>query len=125
MEATNNIIREVKSCAIEVYETLGAGYEEDIYEEALGVEFRRRNISYEIERDVEVFYKGEKVGIHRLDFIVTANLVVELKSVTRLTKTHVKQTTTYLRSLKMKKGLLINFPYPQADKPEIKVVEIG
>ena len=72
--------------------------------------------------DVEVFYKEEKVGTHRLDFIIATNLVVELKSVSKLTKTNIKQTKAYLKSFKMQKGLLINFPYPQADKPEIKVV---
>jgi len=69
-QAINVLIGKVKSCAAEVYSALGAGYDEKIYEEALAVEFRRRRIPYEIERDVEVFSKGEKVGIHRLDFTV-------------------------------------------------------
>lgn len=125
----DKIVDEVADCAIEVYRTLGAGYEERIYEEAMAVEFRKRNLHYEIERDVEVFYKGEKVGIHRLDFIVMDPkfkhaLVVELKYATSITKSHIAQTASYLKTLKMSKGLLINFPYPQADKPEIKVVEL-
>ena len=125
----DKIVDEVADCASEVYKTLGAGYEERIYEEAMAIEFRKRNLHYEIERDVEVFYKEEKVGVHRLDFIVMDAelkhaLVVELKSATRIAKSHIAQTASYLRTLKMQKGLLINFPYPQADKPEIKVVEI-
>ncbi len=126
---SDKIMDEVKSCAIEVYETLGAGYEERIYQEAMAVEFRKRKIPYEVERDVEVFYKGEKVGIHRLDFIVMdpelkSALVVELKSATKLSKSHIAQMASYLKTLGMQRGLLINFPYPQADKPEMKVVEI-
>lgn len=123
------LLNAVKSCAIEVYKALGAGYEERIYQEAIAVEFRKRNIPYEIERDVEVFYKGEKVGIHRLDFIVMdvelkSALVVELKSATKITKSHIAQTASYLKTLKMPKGLLINFPYPQMREPEMRVVEI-
>lgn len=119
------IIDEVKSCVKEVYEILGAGYAETIYEEALGVEFRRRNIAYEIERDVEVFYKGEKVGDHSLDFIVEGKLVVELKAVlTKISKTAIKQLTGYLKTLKMRQGLLVNFPFPQKQEPTIEIVEI-
>lgn len=125
----DKIIDEIENCAVEVYKTLGAGYEERIYEEAMAVEFRKRNLPYEIERDVEVFYKGEKVGIHKLDFIVMdaelkSALVVELKSATKIQKSHIAQTASYLKTLNMPKGLLINFPYPQADKPEIKIVEV-
>ena len=121
---SEKLIDEVKSCAIEVYKALGAGYDEKIYQEAMAVEFRRRKIPYEVERDVEVFYKGDKVGIHRLDFIVMEKLVVELKSATRTSKSHIAQTASYLRTLKMSKGLLINFPYPQMREPEMRIVEI-
>jgi len=115
-------------CAVEVYKTLGAGYEERIYEEAMAVEFRKRGIPYEVERDAEVFYKGEKVGVHRLDFIVMdaeykAILVVELKSATRIAKSHIAQTASYLHTLKIRKGLLINFPYPEKEQPEFQIIE--
>jgi len=118
----DKIVDEVTDCASEVYKTLGAGYDEKIYQEAMAVEFRKRNLNYGIERDVEVFYKEEKVGTHRLDFIVKDALIVELKAATKIAKSHIAQTTSYLRTLEMQKGLLINFPYPQADKPEINVV---
>lgn len=120
----DEIINNVKECITEVYEILGGGYLETVYEEALAIEFRKRDIPYEIERNIEVLYKGEKVGTHRLDFIVMRDLVVELKSVTRLTNTYIKQIETYLKSNNMQKGLLVNFPYPQANEPEIKVIII-
>ena len=81
-----------------------------------------RNLNYGIERNVEVLYKEEKVGTYRLDFIVNDALIVELKAVKTITKSHIAQTRSYLRTLEMQKGLLINFPSPEADKPEIESV---
>lgn len=128
MEEIDKIIGIVKDCGVEVYKTLGAGYEEKIYEEAMAVEFRKRGIPYEVERDAEIFYKGDKVGVHRLDFIVMdaeykAVLIVELKSATKLHKSHIAQTASYLKTLKIPKGLLINFPYPQTEKPQFEEVK--
>ena len=116
------IVDEVTDCANEVYKTLGADYDEKIYQEAMAIEFRKRNLNYGIERNVEVLYKEEKVGTYRLDFIVNDALIVELKAVKNITKSHIAQTRSYLRTLEMQKGLLINFPSPEADKPEIESV---
>lgn len=110
--------------ANEVYKFLGGGYEETIYEEAVAVEFRKRNIKYEVEKYTEVFYKGEKVGTHRLDFIIENKLVVELKSQANITKTHIAQTICYLKTLGLKMGLLINFPYSEKDVVETEIVKI-
>ena len=123
--ATKDILtKEVTNAAKEVYKILGAGYEESIYEEAMGVEFRKRNIEYEVERNTEVFYKGERVGMHRLDFILEHKLVVELKATTRFWPSHTAQVASYLKTLGVKKGMLVNFPYPEKTVPEIKVVEV-
>ena len=75
-----NLIEQVRKSAYDVYKELGAGYNESIYEEALAIELRERKIPYEVERNTEIFYKGQKVGIHRLDFILDDKLVVELKA---------------------------------------------
>ena len=119
----DKLVEEVTDGASEVYSTLGAGYIEAIYEEAMAVEFRRRKLPYEVQRNTEVFYKGEKVGTHRLDFIVDDQLVVELKAGTRLSPSHRWQTQSYLKTLELTKCVLVNFPYPQAEQPEIDVVE--
>jgi GxxExxY protein len=118
------LIEKMKRAASEVYRVLGAGYAEEIYEEAMAVEFRRGRLKYEVERNTEVFYKGEKVGVHRLDFIVEGKLVVELKAATSISKSHIAQLTSYLKTLGMKKGMLINFPYPEKDEPEMQVVAV-
>ena len=110
----------VKESAKEIYQELGAGYNESIYEEALAVELRQRNIPYEVERNTEIFYKGAKVGIHRLDFILESKLVVELKANVAITSSHVGQTSAYLKTLKLHHGLIVNFPYPDKDSPDFK-----
>jgi len=111
---------QVKESAEEIYRELGAGYNESIYEEALAVELRQRKIPYEVERNTEIFYKGAKVGIHRLDFILESKLVVELKANVAITSSHVGQTSAYLKTLKLHHGLIVNFPYPDKDSPDFK-----
>lgn len=111
---------QVKESAEEIYRELGAGYNESIYEEALAFELRQRKIPYEVERNTEIFYKGVKVGIHRLDFILDGKLVVELKAASSVTSSHVGQTTAYLKTLKLHHGLVVNFPYPDKDSPDFK-----
>ena len=115
----------VKDCAREVYHTLGAGYMERAYAEALMVEFRLHNIEYETQRDVEILYKGHKIGTSLIDLIVKGKpeIVIELKAASKLTTRNIEQTASYLRTYKMKRGLLINFPYPYEEEPEFQVVE--
>jgi len=92
------LMTKVKEFAKEVYKILGAGYNEDIYEEALAVEMRRAKIPYDVQLNTEVMYKGEKVGLHRLDFILDRKLVVELKAGTAIQKSHKSQLNSYLKN---------------------------
>ena len=121
---TAPLIQEIKNAATEIYKELGAGYNEEIYEEAIAVELRQRKISYEVERNTEIFYKGNKVGIHRLDFILEEKLVVELKAQVSITKSHIGQTRAYLKTLKLTEGLIINFPYPDGDEPDFMEIKL-
>ena len=119
-------VSELKKQTIEsakqVYGELRAGYNEGIYEEAMAVEFRERKIPYEVERNTEIFYKGVKVGIHRLDFILEDKLVVELKAQPYIMPSHIGQTRAYLKTLKLNDGIIINFPYPDKEFPDYKEV---
>jgi len=116
------MIEKIKKFAIEVYKTLGAGYNESVYEEALSVEMRKAKMEYDIEHNIEIMYKGEKIGVHRLDFVIERKLVVELKAGTAITKSHKSQLIAYLRTLGLKEGVLINFPYPDTEEPEVEIV---
>jgi len=116
------LAEQVKTASEEVYKALGAGYNESVYEEAMAIELRARKIPYVVERNTEIFYKGEKVGIHRLDFILEEKFVVELKAQSGITQSHVGQTKAYLKTLDLKNGIVVNFPYPDKRKPQFKLI---
>ena len=118
------LISKIKGFAKEVYRSLGAGYNESVYEEAMAVEMRRSKLDYDIELNTEIMYKDEKVGIHRLDFIVERKLVIELKAAGSITKSNKCQLMSYLRTLGLKQGMLINFPYPDKKDPDIEEITI-
>ena len=120
----SKLVHEVKDVIKEVYEFLGGGYNETVYEEAMSVEFRRRGIDFNIQKNIEIIYKGEKVGLHRIDFVVENVLVVELKAATAITKAATAQIKAYLKTLGMKEGILVNFPYPEKPAPEIVEVKV-
>ena len=118
------LIRFVKIASGEVYKELHAGYSESIYEEAMAVEFRKNGVKYDVEKNTEIFYKGIKVGIHRLDFILEDKLVVELKAQVSITASHEGQTNSYLKTLGLKDGIIVNFPYPDKPQPDFKEIHL-
>ena len=124
MTEVEQLINIVKDAGREIYKVLGAGYNERIYEEAMAVEFRERGLKYDVEKNTEIFYKAKKVGIHRLDFILENKLVVELKAHPQITPSHVGQTRTYLKTLKMTNGIIVNFPYPDKKEPHFKQIHV-
>lgn len=106
----NNLTGEIISAAIEVHKILGPGLLESIYEKSLARELNVRGLNVEIQKPVDVVYKGVKVADDlRLDMIVEDKVIVELKSVEELKNVHYKQLQTYLRLLDKSVGLLINF----------------
>ena len=120
----DELLNKIKEMASNVYLELGGGYIESAYENAMAVEFRHGNLIYDVQKTTEIFYKGEKVGEHQLDFIVSSELVVELKAVTSISKSHIAQLKSYLRTLKLSQGVVINFPYPDKDCPEFEIVNL-
>jgi len=124
MTEVEQLICVVKDAGREIYKVLGAGYNEVIYEEAMAIEFRERELEYDVEKNTEIFYKGKKVGIHRLDFILENKVVVELKAQSQITPSHVGQTRTYLKTLKMTNGIIVNFPYPDRKEPQFKEIHV-
>ena len=122
-KSIDSIIENVRDAANSVYSELHAGYDESVYEEAMALEFRNRKIDYEVERNTEIFYKGEKVGIHRLDFILENKLVLELKAAANISKSHIGQTKAYMKTLDLKNGMIVNFSYPDRDEgPQMEII---
>ena len=109
----NDLTGEVIGAAIEVHRILGPGLLESIYEECLCIEFEKRKIPYQRQKEIPIEYKGTKLdSAHRLDIIVSNNLIVELKACDSIQPVHEAQVLTYLKLTGIKVGLLINFNVP-------------
>jgi GxxExxY protein len=94
---------------MEVHNTLGCGFLESVYEEALAVESRLQEIEFERQKSLDVFYKGTKVKQFVCDFLVEGSVLVELKAIKELTPLETGQVLNYLKSTDLKLGLLLNF----------------
>ena len=98
----------------DVYNTLGFGFMEHIYELALERELRARGHQVRRQASVRIYYKGEFLAEQRIDLIVDDKLVVETKSAPELHKTAPRQLYNYLRATTLEVGLLLHFgPEPQ------------
>ena len=92
-----------------VYNTLGPGFLEAVYQEALELEFVKRNISYEREKELTISYDGIVLKqTYRADFVCYDNIIVELKAVSHLDDSHRSQVFNYLKATGLKLGLLFN-----------------
>ncbi len=108
-ELTEKII----GAAIEVHRLLGPGLLESIYEEALCHELQLRGTSCERQKQIDMVYKGHVIKGQKLDILVESEVVVELKAVAKLPDVATAQTLSYLKSTRLKRGLLINFSQPK------------
>ena len=102
-------MRQTIGCALAVHRALGPGFLESIYQKAMYIELDNRSLSHERERAIQVRYRGIEIPGQRVDLIVQGQIVVELKSVVRLDQVHRAQVISYLRTMGLKGGLLINF----------------
>ena len=103
------VIAEIIGCGIAVHRALGPGYGERIYKRAMCLELKARDIAFEVERVVEVVYRDEVLGTHRIDLIVQSLVVLELKAVERLDAVYKRQVVAYLKASGLRAGLLMNF----------------
>ena len=103
------ITEKVIGCCIEVHSHLGPGLLESVYEEALSHEFKLKNVSFNRQKPIDLRYKGKEIGIHRIDFLVEGQVILEIKAAESLNKIFEAQVLTYLKALEKRVGLLINF----------------
>ena len=104
-EITHKII----GAAYQVFNQLGFGFLESVYQKAMVIELAKNELIVESEKPLKVFYDGQVVGDFYIDLFVEKTVVVELKSVQNLVKEHEVQLVNYLNGLKKEVGLLINF----------------
>ena len=99
----------IKAC-MNVFNELGNGFLEAVYQEALAIEFGIMNIPFKKEAKIEVYYKGNKLNKeYYADFICYDKIIVELKCVSRLVNANKAQVLNYLHGTKLVVGLLVNF----------------
>ncbi len=96
-------------CAMKVYNTMGPGFQEVIYQRCLAIELRRAGISFLREIEQKVYYEHFKVGTRRVDFVAEEVLSVELKAKVNLEDVDIAQAKNYTVAYNFPKGLLFNF----------------
>jgi GxxExxY protein len=85
------------------------GFLESIYKRAMCIELENRHLAFECERTIAVTYRGIPIHGQRVDLVIGGLIVVELKAVARFEEIHRAQVISYLRTLRLRGGLLINF----------------
>lgn len=110
---SDTLTQAIIGAAIEVHRNLGHGLIESIYEEALCHEFDLCGMKYQRQVGVDIVYKGKIIKGQRLDLLVEGEVVVELKSVSRLPEVATAQVLSYLKATGLKRALLINFGQPR------------
>jgi len=111
----DEITYEIRGAIFEVNKILGHGFLEKVYENALLIELKKRNLKVESQVPLKVKYKEQNVGEYFADIIVEGTILIELKALEKLEKVHEAQILNYLHAIRIPIGLLVNFSYPKAE----------
>ncbi|MDE5806993.1 MAG: GxxExxY protein [Muribaculaceae bacterium] len=103
------LIQLIKDAAFEVRKNLSPGYLEKVYQKALMFELELRGLQAQMEKPLNIFYKGVKVGDYFADIVVEDKVIVEVKAVSELTTAHEVQLVNYLCATGLDWGLLVNY----------------
>jgi GxxExxY protein len=106
---TQKLTQIIIGCAYRVHNTLGAGFLEKVYENALRLELLEAGLSVRQQAPIPVYYRGHAVGEYYADLMVADRVVIEIKAVQTLAKEHEVQLVHYLTATDIEDGLLINF----------------
>ncbi len=107
------VSQRVIRCAYDVSNTLGAGFLEKVYENALCVELGKNGLKFQSQKPIVVNYKGFQVGEYIADIVVEDKLLLELKALATLCSSHDAQVMNYLKATNLSVGLLLNFGRPK------------
>ena len=105
----------ISGACFNVYTKMGCGFLESVYHECLEIEFKNRNIPFESQKEIELFYEDRKLKQKfKPDFICFDKIIIEIKAILKLLKEHEAQVLNYLNATGLKLGILINFGhYPK------------
>ncbi len=104
-----DITGKIIGASMEVHRILGNGFQEVIYQRALEIEMNSISLNFQREYEMDIFYKGNRIGGRRVDFFVENCIMVELKAQINLENVHLAQAMNYLEVYNVEIGLLINF----------------
>jgi len=118
----NKLTEKVIGCAFSVSNSLGAGFLEKVYENALAYELRKASLRVEQQKPINVYYEDIIVGEYTADLLIENYLLLELKTVEKFNEVHLAQSLNYLKATNLPLCLLLNFGKP---KVEIKRVYLS
>ncbi|MCL7945146.1 GxxExxY protein [Marinobacter sp. ATCH36] len=109
-----DITYRIRGAIFEVNKVLGPGFLEGVYQKALEFELKQRGLAVQSEVPLNITYKGQLVGEHRLDLLVNNLVILELKAQQRLPLSAEPQLINYLKATGKSVGMLVNFTFPKA-----------
>lgn len=92
-----------------VYNILGVGFLENVYENALFIELEEIGLKAEAQKEIKVVYKNKEIGLYKADILVEDKVIIEIKAVSNLINKHEAQLINYLKATNIEVGLLVNF----------------
>ena len=110
---TDRITERIIGCAFTVSNTLGAGFLEKVYENALVIELRGAGLYVEQQKAMQVYYREQVVGEYLADILVNGVVILELKAAQAIADAHQAQLLNYLRATGLRLGLILNFGSPR------------
>jgi GxxExxY protein len=118
-EDLNPITKKIIACAFKVSNSLGAGFLERVYENALAIELKRNGLTVEQQKEIVIRYDGFIVGEYFADLVIENKVIIEIKAVKAFDQIHMAQCLNYLRATKLPLALLINFGSPKVQVKRI------
>lgn len=111
----SDITFKINGCAMDVLNSIGHGFHEKIYENALALAFKKRGLKFSQQKTFEIRFENQCVGTFIPDFIVEDKIIVELKTIDHIGKNEKGQVLNYLRAPHLNLGIILNFKNPKLD----------
>jgi len=105
----------VIACAVKVHETLGPGFPESVYENALSIELEAQGIPFARQMTIDLLYQSRVVGVHHLNMLADDKVIVELKANEQVNQADRATTLSYLKAAKKRVALILNFGQSRLD----------
>ncbi len=115
----SDVTEKIIKCFYKVYNNLGYGFLEKVYENAMFIELKSLELFVEKQKQIKVYYENQQVGEYYADLIVSKSVIVELKAAESLCEEHEFQLINYLKATDIEVGLLLNFGKEPAFKRKV------